>query len=401
MDMEEIYYMTVEFKRRSAQSMAVLMLLAAVGTVAVGETETLTYRADIPASRTAGIIGRLNSMEGEAMAGISVEDSDIILVAAAEDAAAQMVANVAAAAADPWNSRLMANVDSFLYVRDGAGEQCNVVGKLYRGSVAEIVGRENGWTQIRSGNVNGFVKDEYCVTGSNAYQLASSVCETKATVKVSGLRVRQNASEQAGVLKAASQGEKLTVDTSVPATEGWVAVKAGKNTGYVSAQYVDVAMDYGTAITIEEEQALLAAQKAAEEKAAKEAAEKKQRQAAVRTQNAAVAASYDDVTLLAALIQCEAGGDSYEGKLAVGAVVMNRLRSGYADSIYGVIYQKGQFTPAGSGKVARVAAKGPSSSCVQAAKEALSGVDNTGGAKNFRRASSGRAGVVIGHHVFF
>lgn len=335
------------------------------------------------------------------MAGISVEDSDIILVAAAEDAAAQMVANVAAAAADPWNSRLMANVDSFLYVRDGAGEQCNVVGKLYRGSVAEIVGRENGWTQIRSGNVNGFVKDEYCVTGSNAYQLASSVCETKATVKVSGLRVRQNASEQAGVLKAASQGEKLTVDTSVPATEGWVAVKAGKNTGYVSAQYVDVAMDYGTAITIEEEQALLAAQKAAEEKAAKEAAEKKQRQAAVRTQNAAVAASYDDVTLLAALIQCEAGGDSYEGKLAVGAVVMNRLRSGYADSIYGVIYQKGQFTPAGSGKVARVAAKGPSSSCVQAAKEALSGVDNTGGAKNFRRASSGRAGVVIGHHVFF
>lgn len=64
-------------------------------------------------------------------------------------------------------------------------------------------------------------------------------------------------------------------------------------------------------------------------------------------QNSAVAASVDDVTLLAALIQCEAGNECYEGQLAVGAVVMNRVRSGrYAGSIYGVIYQAGQFPPA-------------------------------------------------------
>lgn len=59
MDMEEIYDMTVEFKRRSMQSMAVLMLLAVVGAGAVGETDMFTYQADIPASRTAGIIGRI------------------------------------------------------------------------------------------------------------------------------------------------------------------------------------------------------------------------------------------------------------------------------------------------------------------------------------------------------
>lgn len=398
MDMEGMYYMTVEFKRRGMQSMAVLLLLLAAGTVAAGETQILTYSADISTARTAGIIGTLNIMEAEAMSQVSVKDTDIVLVAAAEDIAEQMSADTMEAAADPWNRRLMANVESSLYVRDGAGEQCGIVGKMYRGSVAEIIGHENGWTQISSGNVTGYVKDEYCVTGSSAYQLASSICETKATVKVSGLRIRQNASQEAGVLKGAAQGEKLTVDLSAPAAEGWVAVKIGKSTGYVSAQYVDVAVEYGTALTIEEEQALIAAQKAAEEQAAREAAQKQQAQ---RTQNAAVAASYDDVTLLAALIQCEAGGDSYEGKLAVGAVVMNRLRSGYSDSIYGVIYQKGQFTPAGSGKLAKVAASGPSSSCIQAAQEALSGVDNTGGAKNFRRASSGRAGVVIGHHVFF
>ena len=52
------------------------------------------------------------------------------------------------------------------------------------------------------------------------------------------------------------------------------------------------------------------------------------------------------------------------------------------------------------GKLAQVAASGPSSSCIQAAQEALSGVDNTGGAKFFRRAGS-RSGVVIGNHVFY
>ncbi len=99
----------------------------------------------------------------------------------------------------------------------------------------------------------------------------------------------------------------------------------------------------------------------------------------------------DDVTLLAALIQCEAGNECYEGQLAVGAVVMNRVRSGrYAGSIYGVIYQAGQFPPAGRGSVASIAANGPKSSCIQAAQEAINGADNTGGATCFSRASRGR-----------
>ena len=193
------------------------------------------------------------------------------------------------------------------------------------------------------------------------------------------------------------------MDTAATPADGWVAVKSGDTTGYVSAQYVEVAVNYGTAITIEEEQAQIAAQKAAQEQAAREQAAKAAaaQKSASRQQNAAVAASYDDVTLLAALIQCEAGSEPYEGKLAVGAVVVNRMRSGrYPGTVQGVIYQSGQFTPAASGKLAQVAASGPSSSCIQAAQEALSGVDNTGGAKFFRRAGS-RSGVVIGNHVFY
>ena len=106
--------------------------------------------------------------------------------------------------------------------------------------------------------------------------------------------------------------------------------------------------------------------------------------------------------LLAAIIQCEAGNEVYEGQLAVGAVIMNRVRSGsYPSTIYDVIYAPSQFPPAGRGTVAKVVANGPKDSCIQAAQEALNGVDNTGGATKFKRASSGHAGVVIGNHVFY
>ena len=97
----------------------------------------------------------------------------------------------------------------------------------------------------------------------------------------------------------------------------------------------------GEAVTIEEEKERLA-------KEAAEAAKSAQVSSSGTVQNGAMAASVDDVTLLAALIQCEAGSESYEGQLAVGAVVMNRVRSGaYPGSIYGVIYESGQVTPAG------------------------------------------------------
>ena len=81
---------------------------------------------------------------------------------------------------------------------------------------------------------------------------------------------------------------------------------------------------------------------------------------------------------------------------------MNRVRSGrYPSSISAVIYQGGQFTPAYSGALARALARGISSSCRQAAQEALAGVDNVKGAMYFKKASSGKSGLVIGAHVFY
>ena len=132
------------------------------------------------------------------------------------------------------------------------------------------------------------------------------------------------------------------------------------------------------------------------------AREEAEREAKRHVNYGAYTTDVDTTLLLAALIQCEAGGEPYEGQVAVGAVVMNRVRSGaYPDSIHGVIYASGQFTPAMSGKVNRVLESGRiKDSCLQAAQEALSGVSNVGDMTHFRR-NNGREGLVIGNHVFY
>ena len=296
-----------------------------------------------------------------------------------------------------WQNRLMADVDEFLYVRASGDADAEIIGKLYKGDVADVVENGDTWIHVVSGDVDGYVNNDYCVSGEDALAYAQENIETEAQVNTNGLRVRNAASEDASVITAVSEGTTLTVDTDAETEDGWVAVKYKGQTAYVSADYVTTELALGEAVTIEEEKAALA--KKAEEEAAAKAAQTKE---TTTVQNASVSASYDDVTLLAALIQCEAGNELYEGQLAVGAVVMNRLRSGaYPSSISGVIYQSGQFPPAGQGMVASIAANGPKSSCVQAAQQALGGSDNTGGATCFSRASSGRAGVVIGNHVFY
>ena len=315
----------------------------------------------------------------------SIEKTDVEVVTAP-----QMSEEEAA-----WQNRLMANVEESLNVRTEPNEVAALAGKLRKGDVAEVVERMDGWTHITSGNVDGYVKDEFCVFGQEAYAYAKANCTTKATVLEAGLRLRSEANEASSIYDVVAQGDTLTVAADMEVPEGWVAIQYGDGIAYVSAQYVEVALSTGTGITVEEEQAIIAKQKAEEEAKKAEQAKK-----AATTQKAAVEASYDEVTILGALIQLEAGNECYDGQVAVGAVVMNRVRSGsYPNSISDVVYQRGQFSV--RDRVAGVAAGGVKSSCLQAAQQAINGTDNTGGALQFAPVSSGRGGVVIGNHVFY
>ena len=110
--------------------------------------------------------------------------------------------------------------------------------------------------------------------------------------------------------------------------------------------------------------------------------------------------SADDLTLLAAIIYCEAGNQPWDGKVAVGAVVLNRVASSsFPDTIYDVIYQSGQFTPASNGSLASALANGVPDECVQAAQAALNGENPVGGALYFNTGSG--QGMVIGDHQFY
>ena len=110
--------------------------------------------------------------------------------------------------------------------------------------------------------------------------------------------------------------------------------------------------------------------------------------------------SADELDLLAAIIQCEAGGESYEGKVAVGAVVLNRMDSSlYPNDMSEVIYQPWQFTPAMTGNLQSVLASGARADCYEAAEAALSGENPVGDCLYFH--AGGGAGLTIGNQTFY
>lgn len=355
----------------------------------------------------AGIVASLeqaeNRMLDEAqLSEVTVEKTETQTVTVASKSEAQEA--VAKKAEEPeettmsktekeWQDKVMADVEDFLCIREKGDADAAVVGKLYPTSVATVVKEGKTWTKIKSGSVKGYVKNEFLLFGSEAYANAKKVCKKYAYVQTDGLRVRSEADEDAKVLAVADKGDKLEYNKKADKVDGWVAVTVKAGSGYVAADYVKVKLGTTEAVSIEEE---LKAQKEKEAKAAKASVR------AVATQNAPTSASVDDTTLLAAIIQCEAGSEPYEGKVAVGAVVLNRMRSGsWPNSISGVIYQSGQFSPVRNGALSRALSGGNiSSSCKSAAAEALAGSDPTGGKMYFHRAN-GRDGLIIGNHVFY
>lgn len=240
-----------------------------------------------------------------------------------------------------WILSLMANVEDFAYVRTAPSDDAEIAGKLRKGDMARVESlTDNGWYQITSGNLSGYIKADVSLTGQSCKDYAQAV-------------------------------------------------------GYNGS----------TGITVAEEEAAIAAFKAAAEEAARQEAAKKAAASAssgvTSTQKSSYGASADEVTLLAAIVEKEAGGSGYQGMLAVASVVMNRVRSSsYPNTVEGVIGQRGQFT-GGIAGLSNIISRGPSSAAIRAAEAALAGEDIVGGKVSFRSSSTGHSGTVIGDNVFF
>lgn len=214
--------------------------------------------------------------------------------------------------------------------------------------------------------------------------LREEVEEKKATL--------ENEMAELNVLKEQASAEQSKVSSIVSNTSGAIANKDGA----ISAATLEEAA-YQAEIEAQEKNLTALKKQLAEEQAMS-------RRAAKMAWRDVSELTYEesDEELLACLIYCEAGNQPYEGQVAVGAVVVNRMRSAaYPNTMVGVIYQNRQFSPVASGRLAARLAAGANDRCRQAARDAMNGSTPVGNCLYFRTVIPEINGQIIGGHVFY
>lgn len=187
-----------------------------------------------------------------------------------------------------YDSIAMSQVDNYVNVRSLPSTDGEIVGKIYNNCAATIIGTEGDWYKIESGNVSGYIKSEYFVTGEAAKAVAIQCGYVNATVTTETLNVRDGQGTDNKLLTQLPEGGVFDV---IQYGDGWVYLNVDEDIqGWVSMDYVDIDVKFDTAITLEEEQAKIeeerrrAAEAAEAERIANEAkkaeAQRKQQQAA-------------------------------------------------------------------------------------------------------------------------
>ncbi len=275
-----------------------------------------------------------------------------------------------------WSTMAAANVEGYANIRSEANTDSEVVGVLMPGYAVAVTEKGDEWSKISSNGVEGYIKNEFLVFGEEAKAHYRNMCGVTGVVQADSLRVRENASTDSAQIGTLAQDNEVSVFGS---SDDWYQIQYSGSSAYVHADYVTLSDELKGAVSMEEYQAS---------------------QASAAETSSVISADSNDLAMLAALIECEAGGESYTGMVAVGAVVVNRVNSGsFPNSISGVIYQSGQFTPVATGTFQSVLARGARSDCYAAAQAALSGENPVGGCLYF--CSGYGSGIQIGYQHFY
>lgn len=358
-----------------------------------------------------------------------------------------------------WSYTAVANVTTQVNIRAYASTDSAIIGYLPKAGAADVIERGETWTHVISNGVEGYIMNEYLAYGEEAKALAEVYGHTGVETSWDGVNVFAAPSAAANITGTANTGEQyklvadeglwysvedgsgnvaylpkedvsetIILEKAIPvqtaAPEAELSTVASDVSGLSGTEYTestydapavaeesyaeDTTTDYTEAYTEETPETYAETEAYTEETPVTETyteTEAYTEETTAETESApseetVTSASTDDLNLLAALIYCEAGNQSREGMVAVGAVVLNRVASGsFANSISGVIYESGQFTPAYSGALSNALSNGVPSSCYEAAQAALNGENPVGGALYFN-TGSGR-GVKIGAHQFY
>ena len=215
---------------------------AAVQNTTVAEDGTLVV--EIPAAAEAEEPGAAEADEnGSAEAAGTAEDT------AQQE---QESADTAVATDENGNEIVVANVNDYINIRADASEDAEIIGMLYDGSVATVLGRTgNGWARIQSGGITGYIREEYVATGSTAAQMAESVATEQAVVTTETLRVRAAADAYSDVISLIGEGETLDI---IEVVDGWYKVSTPDGEGYISSDFADVERVYPEAVAYVEEE---------------------------------------------------------------------------------------------------------------------------------------------------
>lgn len=209
-----------------------------------------------------------------------------------------------------FKSLVIADVNDYVNVRSMPSEEGEILGKLYDNSVGEFVSEKDGWYEITSGNVTGYVKAEYCVTGDAAVSLAKEVGTRIATVNTTTLYVREEPSTESAVIGMVPIADQLLVTEEL---DGWVKVNIEEGDGYISMDYVTLSTEFVKAESKAEEEARLAKEEA-ERRAAQEAASKASKKKASGSQAVtppAISGSGSELGKAVADFACQFVGNPY------------------------------------------------------------------------------------------
>lgn len=154
----------------------------------------------------------------------------------------------------------IAKVNNYVNVRNAPDTNSEVIGKMYNGSVAQILstaGENNEWFQVVSGSVEGYIKAEYFIYGEAAVSVIDEYITRYAVVQADRLNVRREPDISAERIGYIDNGERVKL---IEWGDEWSKVDyAQEQTGYVASEYVTIAEEFIYAKSIAEEQAELAA----------------------------------------------------------------------------------------------------------------------------------------------
>ena len=181
----------------------------------------------------------------------------------------------------PYANLGISTASSYVNIRTEPNTESEIAGKLYNGCATDILAIEGDWVKIESGNVEGYIKSEYLAIGPEAEELIEEVASKKATIQPQTLYVRQEPNTESSIVTMVPIGEKYDI---IEEQEDWAKIIIDDLEGYVSKDYIEIDVDFEYAISIEEEQARIAAEEAArqaeEERLAQLAREEEERKAA-------------------------------------------------------------------------------------------------------------------------